>query len=266
MIKEMEIKMEIKKVTAVYFSPTHGTEKYVKAITEGICADYEVIDLTKKTVRANEYNFGSDEVVVLGVPVYGGRVPEIAGGLLEKLHGDQTPVVLNAVYGNREIDDALLEMNDLCVAGGFTPVAGASWLAEHTYTDKCAGGRPTADDLQEAKIFGADVKELLQKPLGKLIVPGNPEYKPRKAAAFHPAVNDKCNSCGLCADVCPTGAITLDDPKVTNDDLCINCLACVKNCPNEGRGVTGEKYDFVKGWLEENFGGIEKSAVKYFAE
>ncbi len=38
--------LNIKKVTAVYFSPTSGTENYVKAIAKGLCAEYEVIDLT----------------------------------------------------------------------------------------------------------------------------------------------------------------------------------------------------------------------------
>lgn len=46
---------------------------------------------------------------------------------------------------------------------------------------------------------------------------------------------EKCNGDGICVDVCPSGVFILDDktgksiPK--NPEECIECLACVDQCP-----------------------------------
>lgn len=54
---------------------------------------------TRPEERRKVHMFGADDVVVLGVPVYYGRVPEVPG-LLDGLQGEETPAVLLAVYGN----------------------------------------------------------------------------------------------------------------------------------------------------------------------
>jgi Fe-S-cluster-containing hydrogenase component 2 len=44
---------------------------------------------------------------------------------------------------------------------------------------------------------------------------------------------DDCVGCGLCVDVCPNGAIKMDDGVAVIDlDTCIDCEACVSECPN----------------------------------
>ena len=41
----------------------------------------------------------------------------------------------------------------------------------------------------------------------------------------------KCVGCGACVDVCPNGAITLDDVAKIDESKCIECGACVDACP-----------------------------------
>ncbi len=43
-------------------------------------------------------------------------------------------------------------------------------------------------------------------------------------------VSDACTQCGICAAKCRTGAIQKDF-KATNHPECINCMDCVKDCP-----------------------------------
>jgi NAD-dependent dihydropyrimidine dehydrogenase PreA subunit len=44
---------------------------------------------------------------------------------------------------------------------------------------------------------------------------------------------DKCNGDGVCEEVCPVGAATLnEDGKADIDpDMCIECYSCMGTCP-----------------------------------
>jgi len=54
----------------------------------------------------------------------------------------------------------------------------------------------------------------------------------RKAAAL--VRGEKCAGCGICVDLCPEGAIRMEQHAVVVDPaLCTACAACVAECPNE---------------------------------
>ena len=44
---------------------------------------------------------------------------------------------------------------------------------------------------------------------------------------------DSCVGCGSCVDVCPAGALSIDEEQISvcNEDECISCGTCVQNCP-----------------------------------
>ncbi|OPZ71898.1 MAG: NADH dehydrogenase subunit I [Firmicutes bacterium ADurb.Bin456] len=45
---------------------------------------------------------------------------------------------------------------------------------------------------------------------------------------------EKCTSCGVCTDICPTGALYLERPSMEvkyDSDHCIVCRICVEICP-----------------------------------
>lgn len=49
--------MKIKRVYAIFFSPTNGIENYVRTIAEKLSSEYQVINLTKLEERNKEYFF-----------------------------------------------------------------------------------------------------------------------------------------------------------------------------------------------------------------
>ncbi|MCW3788106.1 4Fe-4S binding protein [Plebeiibacterium sediminum] len=229
------------KVHLVYFSPTNTTKKVLEEIAKGIGLEQiSNIDLTKPLQLTEEI---SDRIVLFGVPVYRGRVPAEASEQLKKIKGRNSKAVLIAVYGNRDYDDALLELKDITEESGFKTIAAATFIGEHSFSTEqfpIAVNRPDVSDLTKAEQFGKKIKNLLEDParLGKTFdVPGN---RPYKELGVMPEVspvtdNQKCDQCGVCIDVCPTNAILLDEAIKTNSALCILCCACVKYCPNEAR-------------------------------
>ena len=247
-------------VSAIYFSPSGGTKQYVCAVARGI-GSYGELNLTDRETRAREYTFSADDLVVVGVPVYYGRVPQLPDDLLRGLHGDGTPAVFAAVYGNREFDDALLELSGRCEKQGFRGVAAAAFVAQHTFSAKIAAGRPDADDLLIAEEFGRSAKASMAEKDGKgLSLPGNRPYRSFQVAPFIPKGDKKCTACGACVRVCPAGAVAPETPRQTDAKKCIRCLACVHACPVHARKVGGPVYGMVTRKLEKELAKTEKEA------
>jgi len=75
-------------------------------------------------------------------------------------------------------------------------------------------------------------------------------------------IREKCTLCGLCVDVCPEGALSVDISKnavVTDKSRCNGCLLCVSKCPSYA----------IKGYgsimtTEEVIREIAKDEVFYF--
>lgn len=102
------------------------------------------------------------ELCVIVTPVYGGRVPALALQRLQRLKGNGAPAILVVVYGNRDYEDALLELRDTAISLGFVPLTAGAFIGEHSYSTPelpIAAGRPDTDDLQQAREFGKNSLE-----------------------------------------------------------------------------------------------------------
>jgi ferredoxin len=175
-----------------------------------------------------------------------------------KVDGQKAVAVV--VYGNREFDDALLETKDALEANGFQVIAAAAFIAEHSIARSIAAGRPDADDETLCRRFASDV---MAKPddAAPVQVPGNTPYKELKPSAFHPAASESCVKCGICAQQCPVGAIPMENPSATRNDLCINCMRCVEVCPESSRALPDSFLNMITQMLNQNAAGYKKPVV-----
>jgi ferredoxin len=184
----------------------------------------------------------------------------VAAQRFKTVKGNSTPTVLIAVYGNRAIEDALIELKDITTEQGFMTVAAASFIGEHSFSNEAtpiATGRPDKEDVENAKKFGEQVKAKLEG-MSKVVevkVPGNKPYKERNPAGprFPETTVENCTLCGACAPVCPTGAITVTDKVETVKERCTACSACVKACPTGARVWTNEGIKKAAIWLHTEY-------------
>ncbi|RUT78282.1 EFR1 family ferrodoxin [Ancylomarina longa] len=235
----------MKIVNLIYFSPTGTSKKIVKTIGQGLGAQQiNEFDITPAGFTISVNSKIENELTIIGIPVYSGRVPEQALEQLRKFEVKSAPVVLVAVYGNRAFDDALIELKDVATEIGFTPFAAASFIGEHSYSTEnkpIAKNRPDEDDLLKAKQFAENLLVKIQD--GEINgfeicnVPGDVPYKKRgQMPDIAPTTKEElCDLCGICADVCPVDVIDVTDKVVTNSEACIRCCACVKACPTFAR-------------------------------
>lgn len=240
--------MYYNKVHLIYFSPTHTSAKIAYAIAEGL--GIRIIEETDLTYECPAEKIQvEDALAILAVPVYGGRVAETAIERLKQIEATNSAVIPIVLYGNRDYEDALIELRDFSIHAGFTPLAAAAFIGEHSYSRAdigmpIAANRPDDEDCAIAQDLGKAISLKLEsissiEDILPFDVKGNFPYKVKGAST--PATpltkEELCTQCGHCIEICPTAAIGMNDlGEVESDkELCIKCCACVKECPQEAR-------------------------------
>ncbi|MDR3598142.1 EFR1 family ferrodoxin [Clostridium sp.] len=245
--------MLINSVTTIYFSPTGTTKKIINSIIKGMgISNNKIIDLTLPKVRMAGVPLIDGDIVLIGVPVYEEKIPEIVYPFLAKLKGNGKSVVIVGVYGNIGDGIVLNELYFITQKSGFKVVAAGTFIGEHSFSTKempIAQNRPNNDDLNKAEEFGKSIMEKMQNinnlkdislkipqeklPLMAKIVPKNSARIFTKT----PFVDmSKCNHCNVCEKLCPISAIDKETLEI-DQEQCLRCFCCVKMCPKKAREI-----------------------------
>jgi len=268
--KEKGINLEYKKVWAMYFSPTGTTKKIVTQIANDIATDMAVdihtLDFTPPLVRNEEHSFSQNDIVIFGVPVYAGRVPNVLLKYLSTVMGDGAIAVPVVLFGNRNYDDALIELRNILQNNGFNTVAAGAFIGEHSFSKTLGKDRPDKMDLKVAKKFANEIASKImngnfgsvpvevrgEDPIRGYFQPRDRNGKSIDIRKVKPKTNDKCNNCGICVKVCPMGAISSENVREFIG-ICIKCGACIKKCPQGAKYYDDENYLYHKEELEQEF-------------
>lgn len=229
------------KVTQIVFSPTGGTQQVIDAITSVWKSHVNTVDLTNPKNEYSSLNFSQNDIAVIAVPSYGGRVPALAAERLTKISGNHAQCVIVCVYGNRAYEDTLLELRDIAEQSNFNVIAAVSAIAEHSIIHQYAAGRPDQKDKDELRSFAGKILEKIESGNANTSfqIPGNRPYRKAGGGGLVPKATDKCVGCGLCAEKCPAQAISKENIKCADNKKCISCMRCVVQCPQSARKVNG---------------------------
>ncbi len=228
----------------ITFSPTGGTKKVADILTNRLvgtqtclagCETHH-IDLCDRHISLTLVSLSSEDIALIAVPSYGGRVPALALERLAQAAGNGARAILVCVYGNRAYDNTLAELMDAATRGGFRVVAAVAALAEHSVARQVAAGRPDAADVACLEEMADRIGEKLAA--GSVDCPTVPGQVPEKRAGSMPGMCPgtaaDCVKCGICAEQCPAEAI--DGATLKADGKkCISCMRCIAVCPQKAR-------------------------------
>ena len=240
-------------VQSLYFSPTGSTRRIVEAIAEGTgVPSLAPISVTTPQDRDSFSGQIDGDLLIVGVPVYTGRIPSLVISPLRQVEGAGRWALPVAVCGNVRMGTCLAELSAILKQQGFIIPAAGNFVAQHSFTCEAfpiASDRPDQEDLRQAAEFGRrvagriaqDAKDITCVYGGSLYirmyVSGSTEptgfvsmpepHRPTVRVSEHN--KQKCDDCGSCVEICPTGSI---DPAsyLVEDETCIRCFACTSVC------------------------------------
>lgn len=264
----------IQKIYAAYFSPAGSTEAVTKYLADRIAkalkVQVETIDFTLPGERETQYSFKKEDLVVLGMPTYAGRVPNKALPFLRELFDGNGALAVSVVtFGNRDFDSSLTELTEEMEWLGFRVYAAGAFVCRHVFSDKIAAGRPDDGDYKKMDSFADQAAVLAEKeykdspwkepvirggaPVGPYYVPKGEDGQPAKFLKAKPLTDaEKCTKCGICAKICPMGSISAQDFSEV-PGICIKCQACVVKCPERAKYFDDPAFLSHVRMLEQNY-------------
>ncbi|WP_298498613.1 ferredoxin [uncultured Methanobrevibacter sp.] len=232
-------------IIKIYFSPSKTTKKVVEQVARNFDYSSETYDLLNFD---ESKEFDQDDIVIVGMPIFAGRIPKRGRERLEKLKGNNANAIAITNYGNAHVSDALLELVDLLKENNFYVIAAATTVSHHSIFDGVAVGRPDASDIEKINEFSKKCLEKIKS--GESLnaeIPGNRPYVEYKQLPFEISCDETlCAFCYDCVSICPEKAIPDDDPIDTDLDLCSRCTACISICPEDARMFSGDAFEAKK--------------------
>lgn len=242
--------MNIDKTLVCYMSGTGTTKKYAEAFAKTLPGTVQICELNARTPI--DAQLTEHDLLVVAAPVFGGHIPPFVFEQLKNINGSNTPAVALAVYGARDYDSALLEMQAKLASKGFELVGAAALVARHSIVQSIAPDRPNAGDIKEAEEFARKISARLE---GMTCIQDRPDFDFKgelveaEPSSNTPIVSKDCISCGACAAQCPALAIPKDAPNTTDSDACISCLRCIEVCPTGARMLPAPVIEYVSNLL-----------------
>jgi len=111
-----------------------------------------------------------------------------------------------------------------------------------------------AEEEEEVALIDLDVEE----PNSGLFIKGVLVHQEDKSKMIPEWIEDKCDLCGICQDVCNFNAVLQLDPIITVfPELCHSCYACSELCPSNALPMIPRKMGELKHFKNGNLQFIE---------
>ena len=234
-------------MTVFYFTATGNSLAIAKRIGGTLVSIPQVVD--------SEDLHYKDDAIGIVFPIYYFAAPKMVSRFLEKANFEADYVFSIGTYGimpgatmlnlqkrAQKNGQRFDYTNHLLMADNFLPISEVGKqikkLPKKKIEEKTA---QFVSDVNNRKYLQAKVSPVFRAATAIVST-----MIPSGENAQKYIVNNRCNRCGICAKVCPSGNITVTD-KVCFANNCEVCFACLHLCPQNAMHHKSQKSE--KRWI-----------------
>ena len=227
-------------MTTFYFTAT-GNSLYVAKTIGGKL--YSIPQLIKN----KQFSF-EDEIIGFVFPIYNFGLPKIVKEFLENINFKSNYTFAIGTYGNmhcscmnnmvRYFKSKGWELNyadTILMVDNFLPMFEMSEQLKTSKDKRIEENLKTITENINSKKYNIPNTTIIERIFTKLL-----SKSPSGKTAQQYIVNEKCNNCRTCINVCPTGNIEIKE-KIIFENACESCYACVHICPQNAIHLKNEK-------------------------
>ncbi len=231
------------KTTIYYYTGTGNSLWVARAVAEEL-GETNLVSIPDCT---EDERTGNSDATGLIFPVYIWGVPAPIVRFVGRMKGLRPGYLFAVAVNGGQVANTLIELRGILKKNGLTLNSGFEVTMPSNYIP---WGGPGPTEIQNCKFDEAKAKTariaahvshrgigpiekgpLWQRVVFTLIHRVSFNKVPGMDRNFW--VDEKCNECGVCAGVCPSGNITISGGKPSWNHRCEQCLACIQWCPKE---------------------------------
>jgi ferredoxin len=207
-----------------------------------------------KILKSNQLSF-EDEKIGIVFPCYGFAAPKIVREFIEKVTLESPYIFAILTYGN-EVANAtgwftqyakknnitIQYANSLLMVDNYLPIFDIDkQKLKPKNTEENLNHLLTDVTENKKYINNGTLLHSLMTNVADYLIKAFPNINSVKDFS----INDNCNSCGTCVEVCPRDNLSINEElsnsKPIYGDNCEFCLACINLCPQKAIGLKKEK-------------------------